>query len=532
MTRSVKEKFKKTIMWSKLRLRKLIFQSLKRYVPGVVEELGKSTLNDDSALIAYAINNAVDPLRSLNYYSDSLCVSERTLWGALCILQEARAPAFDQIICKALLVSSAEIRLQLIIRRTVLEQGRVPHEALVDLLNDYNRLSNRLTNPRAVGAALISLFIDKAPVEEIEGLLGRVTTDVFSLSEFQKLKLLNRFARAKDLHRFTVWENQFLPALSRPAKVKLCLLQYGLFGEEKGFYKLEEKFCNIQYDIAEIYSSRFKPMFDSIAVENNYLSARFEVSLINDVQCIILQQITSRQPFAYMRLGDGESYGFSDDQYVDIAGESRQELHWWGEELNEPLRRELQAQFRASLTYANLLGVPSVLRLIKDFNLSKRDVYPTNSLMARLLCVMQGVEPYLHSKLVVEDQSNLFLFDEKFVSEIFSSAKKVYVVSGLDSKKVDDWGPGADKFEHIEVPTHRLLRDTDIGASKPDIFPDVYRDYMDELSTRAEPGAVFLFSAGFIGKILIAEVVKKGAVALDVGQALVSQVVEKNRERL
>ncbi|WP_332822993.1 hypothetical protein [Stutzerimonas kunmingensis] len=532
MTRNTRAMFKKIKVWSKLRFRKLFIKSLKRYVPGVAAELGKSALNDDSAVIAHAVANAVDPLGSLNYFSETLRVPEKTLWGALCIIQEARAPAFDRIIHKALLVSSAEVRLQLVIRKTSLEHGVVRVKDLNDLLDEYNGLRMRLANPKAVGATLASLFIDKAPVEEIEALLERAKIDVFSLSEFQKLKLLSRLASAKDLHRFTAWESQLFPVLSQPAKIKVSLMRYGLFGEEKGFFKLEEAFCNIQYDIAKIYSSRFKSIFDSIDVKNNYLDARFDASLIDEVQSVILQKITSRQTFAYMRLGDGESYGFADGQYIDTVGESRQELHWWGEELSEPLRQELQAQFKASLAYANLLGVPSVLRLIRDFNLSKRDEYPSNSLMARLLCVMRGAEPYLHSKIIVEDQSNLFLFDANFVSEIFRSARKVYVVSGLDSNQVKRWSPDNGTFEHIEVPTHRLLRRSDIGASISGIFPNVYSDYIAELSARAEPGVVFLFSAGFIGKILIAEVAKKGAVALDVGQALVSQVVKKNRERV
>lgn len=532
MKRSAKAKFKKILVSPKLRLRKFIVNGLKRYAPGIVAELGKSSLSHDSAVIAHALANTLDPLGSLNYYSGTLRIPEQTLWGALGILQDARAPAFDQVIRKASLVSSAEIRLQLVIRSAHFEHGNVHADALDNLLDEYNRLNMRLANPRAVRAALASLFIDKAPVEEIEALLEHAKIDVFSLSESQKLKLLSRLASAKDLHLFIAWESQFLPVLTQPAKIKVSLMRYGLFGEERGFFKLEEMFCSIQYDIAKIYASRFKSIFNSINVKNNYLDARFDASLVDEVQRIILQQITSRQPFAYMRLGDGESYGFADGQYIDTAGESRQELHWWGEELSDPLRRELQAQFKASLAYANLLGVPSVLRLIRDFNLSKRDEYPSNSLMARLLCVMRGVEPYLHSKLIVEDQSNLFLFDANFVSEIFRSARKVYVVSGLDSNQVKRWSPDNGTFEHIEVPTHRLLRRSDIGASISGIFPNVYRGYIAELSARAEPGVVFLFSAGFIGKILIAEVVKKGAVALDVGQALVSQVVEKNRERV
>lgn len=534
MSTMLKTIFQKIKAKGKARFKFAMVVMLERYLPTVAEQLieRRSARSNEAAVLAYALANATDPVAALNYYSSKVQFPEKNLWRVLSDLQEARAPVFDKILREASLVASPELRLQLFIRRTAIEQGCVGSKALIDILGEYVGLSMRLANPKAVGATLASLFIDKAPVEEIEALLERAKIDVFSLSEFQKLKLLSRLASAKDLHRFTAWESQFLPVLSQPAKIKVNLMRYGLFGEEKGFFKLEKAFCNIQYDIAKIYASRFKPIFDSIDVKNNYLDARFDASLIDEVRRIILQQITSRRPFAYMRLGDGESYGFADGQYIDTAGESRQELHWWGEELSDPLRRELQARFKASLAYANLLGVPNVLRLIRDFNLSKRDEYPSNSLMARLLCVMRGVEPYLHSKLIVEDQSNLFLFDANFASEIFRSARKVYVVSGLDSSQVKNWCPGCGKLEHIEVPTHRLLRRSDIGASISGIFPNVYRDYITELSARAEPGVVFLFSAGFIGKILIAEVVKKGAVALDVGQALVSQVVEKNRERV
>nr|WP_298113591.1 hypothetical protein [uncultured Pseudomonas sp.] len=512
----------------KLRAKNVLVDLIARHFPGVAATLGARNAQnrDDVAVLAYALAHATDPLTALNYYSNGFNFSNKTLWLVLCNLQENRKPAFDRIMHDATHVSSSELRLQLLIKQVSLQQTMASDVTIGGMVDTYNCIRPHLENQKGVAADLASLLIDKAPIENIESWLQKVELDIGLLTEFQQLKFLFRLSRSQDKLRFESWENRLLPMVTQPAKLKIMLMRFSLVGDDDAFSKLEEAFCNMNFSISEIYRGQIKPIFDQIPKSNNFLNARFSPRLIDALQGLILQRVIDRQSLAYMRLGDGESYGFADNRYIDDIGLVRQELHWWGAGLDEPLRHELQDKFQVALAHADLLGVPSVLRLIKDFSFSKRDEYSRNSLISRLFGVMHGVGPYLESKLVLEDQSNLYLFDTNFISELCRLAKRVYVVSGLKSSLIDRWAPDKSKVECIEIPTHRLLRNGDIGGSMPGIFPHVYRDYITEITARAEPGAVFLFSAGFIGKILIAEAAKKGAVALDIGQFLIPAVTE------
>ena len=199
----------------------------------------------------------------------------------------------------------------------------------------------------------------------------------------------------------------------------------------------------------------------------------------------------------------------------------RQERHWWGTNLSPESRREIQEGFLASLEKADVLGVPTSTRLVKDFNLIKSDSYPANSIISRILCVMKGMEGFLNGKTIIEGQSNLFLFDSDFCESLFSEAEKVCVISGVNKELVASWAPDPGKLECIEIPTHRLLREGSVGSSTAGILPEVYKEYLEQVSRIAAPGVVFLVSAGFIGKMFIAEAARSGAVALDIGQSLV-----------
>lgn len=485
--------------------------------------------SDHVSLLTYALASATDPLAALNHYSSFFGYSPKMLWQAVSALQQDRAPAFNQIMAAVSEVTAAELRIQILIKRTALQQSAVGDYLLNSLMQDYIRNYGEFENPASVKAALGSVLIEKSHYSDIEARLRVLGIGIVDLTETQKLKFLSRMARARDKTAFLKGESLLLPLLSEPARLKVSLMRFSLFGEDNAFAKLEAEFCHMQFDIAKTYMGQLKTSFDSIPEHRNFLNARFDKKILSNLQNLILHKLVRCEPFSYMRMGDGESYGFVDGHYVDDKGPAWQELHWWGEQLSEPLRIKLQSQFKAALAQASLLGVPSVIRLIRDFNLSKRGAYPRNSLIPKLLCVMNGVSPFLSTKLIVEDQSNIFLFDETFIQQLFGAAKKVYVVSGLQSAKVMGWAPDVSRLEHVELPTHRLLRNSEIGASTAGLFPYVYQEYIDYLSDRAGPGVLFLVSAGFIGKIVIAEVASKGAVALDIGQALVMHVTEAQR---
>jgi len=513
----------KTKIQVKLRLKHFLILLLERFFPQVVKALNARSVEGQRsiAVIAYSLANVENPLAVLNHYTSSLEISSTTLWQAICLLQQQREPAFDSLMAGADSVVDIDLRLLLWIKLKLIKPVKAVESDILSLLRFYNESVKELENKKSVVAALVSLIFEKAPVERTESWLREIGLSVSSLSEHQQLQFLSSIIRAKDYQRFVSWEAELTPVFSEIARLKVQLMRYSIFGGGGAFSKLESSFSALQNPVCEAYKAKVKPLFDKIDTHNNFLDARFEPDSVRSVQQLILQKIIEAKPFSYMRLGDGESYGFSNNYYVDQAGLKRQELHWWGQVLDEECRLDLQSQFLAALESVDVLGIPTAIRLIKELKTSDKNGFIVNSLVSRLFCTMQGVGPFLSNRRILEDQSNLFIFDSRFLSELFRAAKKVYVVSGLKSDIVEGWVPDRNKVQHIEIPTHRLLQNTEIGSSFSIIFPEVYRDYMVRVASLAEPGTVFLFSAGFIGKILISEAARNGAVALDVGQFLV-----------
>ncbi|MDD0842203.1 hypothetical protein [Pseudomonas sp. Gutcm_11s] len=376
---------------------------------------------------------------------------------------------------------------------------------------------------RKLKGLLVGLVVRRYSAAELLWVLESAGIRGRDISEHLKLKVLARIAQDSREDLFLKWRDMFSTELSAAALVKLGMYERQLSGQG-GFLELERTFCALPFYISRYYSDTFKPTFDCLPSARNYIDARYAPSRQEEIRSYILDKIRSREACAYIRLGDGECYGFGcDGEFVTEEGLLRQELHWWGSALDNALRAELVLRFRDSIEVASILGVPTVSRLIRDFNLIKADAYPMNSVMCRILAVMKGGAPLLRSRLVVEDQSNLFIFNAEFLGRICEQADKVVVVSGLCSTRLARYFSCA-KFSFIDIPTHRLLRGEGFASSQEDILPFVYRRYEQEIIALARPGVVFLVSAGFIGKTFIAEAAKKGAVALDVGQYLVSCV--------
>lgn len=343
------------------------------------------------------------------------------------------------------------------------------------------------------------------------------------VSEHIKLKILSRIAQGSRGELLPRWRDRFSKELSPAALVKVYMYESELEGRGE-ISSFELPFCSLPFFISRYYLDFVKPIFDGIPAAQNFIDARYSSGKRDVLKSYILEKIRARQGCAYIRLGDGECYGFGcDEEFITEEGLRRQELHWWGCELDEALRAELQLRFQNSVSAASILGVPTISRLVRDFHLKKAEAYPVNSLMCRILAVIKGSAPLLASRLVVEDQSNLFIFNRALLDKIFDLADKVVFVSGLASDSLSDRFSHA-KIKFIEIPTHQLLRGQGFASAKKEALPFVYLQYEKEIVELAGPGVVFLVSAGFIGKLFIAEAARKGAVALDVGQYLASYV--------
>lgn len=523
--------WRQTKCYIKLWIKKLIIFILRRYLPSSLERLRaaeEGAVDRDerfASLLLYCLTNVSNPVVALNHCSETIRVSNRFLLQVLNDLQNLRAPAFEQLLTDAEAVCSVEVRMQLLIKRVLLNPTS-KEDGLQELWKEYRDNQHVLVGSRAIKGLLVTAILEKSLSKNIELWFEKFQLSLDLLGDSQRLRFLLRLVQSQDRKYFKHWDLVFSKELSPSNGVKVCMMRFWLDRDVDGFSKLERMFCNQDTWLSRRYEKSIKPLLDKISAENNFLNARFDINRLEYLRCLIADKVANQVGFAYIRLGDGECYGFDESDDIDYSGILRQELHWWGTELDEELRRELQSKFCDALPYADMLGVPTVLRLIRDFNPSKQDEYPKNSLMARLFSVMEGAAPFMESRIIVEDQSNLYLFDAEFIERLVRLAKKVYVVSGVSAALVDAWNPDSSKIEHIEIPTHRLLKVGNVGSEVSGIFPLVYQEYIDRVSQLAGPGIVFLFSAGFIGKILIAEVARKGSVGLDVGQYLLSAVTE------
>lgn len=479
-------------------------------------------------VLLHAIEYSRDPIITLNYFSESLGCSEKVLWLALSKLYELRSPVFDCLLKNVDSVLCHSVRIRLRAKRLIISSG--DNQISLDrLFNDYNEAKTKCLDWRDLTNIVVGALVAKAPIAVVENYLSTLGTNINMLTESQFIKLLSRCVDAGEIVQFDHYIDSF-GRMTSAAALKASQMQCELEKRgREGLKSIESSFLKLDYWVAKQYQAQIKASFDAIPVGSNYCYARFDPGAVAHIRNHIVSKVARGESLCYIRLGDGESYGLVDNEYVDTDGETRQELHWWGQQLDAQLRQNLQEKFKDAVACADILGVPTVLRLVRDFNLVKADRYPVNSLVARVFCVMRGVAPYLDNKIVVEDQSNLFLFNYEFLVELFGVAKKVVIVSGLRSDLIKAWAPGVGDYHCIEIPTHRLLREGALGTSFEIILPLIYDEYLREIAARAEPGVVFLISAGFVGKIFIAEAAKHGAVALDVGQALVSQVMHKDR---
>lgn len=477
--------------------------------------------------LQYAIENSKNPIEAVNYFLEILKFDSKTLFKIIKSLHEQRSPAYDELIEGVEFITSLNFRMLLTINNKYFNRALLTEKQIDLLIEEYREAQTSLESERIIKNLLVSIIIDKASVSDVECWLLKIGVNWSALSNHQSIKLLSRISSENEKELFHFWKKRLLPSLSPAAKVK-AMMYNATLQDDKNYEALEKAFCELPFEVSRFYKEHIKPIFDIIPQENNYLNARFDRTQVQAIQNIILDSIRNSNSLAFMRLGDGESYGFIDNNFLDSRGLKRQELHWWGVELGDELRAELRNRYYESVHGSDFLGVPSVLRLIRDFNLGKSDSYEVNSLISRILCVMNASQAFIETKKILEDQSNLYLFDHSFMKAICTAARRVYVISGLNSKLLPDWG-GHDKTEYIEIPTHKILRNTHVASSIEGIFPYVYEKYLDKVSTLAEPGIVFLFSAGFIGKILIGAAAKNGAVALDIGQILVSYALGNDK---
>src|SRR5690606_35311990 len=87
------------------------------------------------------------------------------------------------------------------------------------------------------------------------------------------------------------------------------------------------------------------------------------------LQALVHTALVTKQPFEILLLGDGEAYVFA-HEVGPFGNEDRQmrERHWWNVQLTRSERDALATRLRSAYRSADIVGVPTIHRFVRDFS--------------------------------------------------------------------------------------------------------------------------------------------------------------------
>lgn len=228
------------------------------------------------------------------------------------------------------------------------------------------------------------------------------------------------------------------------------------------------------------------------------------------------------RPLSFLRLGDGEAYAYDPPEVSGVhperfsADDVVRERHWWGTRLEADRRAEIRRAVREAIAGADVLGIPSVYRVVRDLGAPGRP-FGSGRAQRGLLVVLGalGSAIPLRERVLTEERSHQILFDGHSLRDLASRARRVVVVSCWPPEKL----PFLEGLpvDSVRIAPHaQVRRAVDGSAGAPPVFR-AWREIAAQVAERAGPGVLVLVAAGIVGKIFIDRARREGAVALDVG---------------
>lgn len=313
------------------------------------------------------------------------------------------------------------------------------------------------------------------------------------------------------------------------SRIKLKLME--IFLELEGSDKFDRPAWKIAFERLEKfdlpleekeYFLKLKTIYEKLETRHRLLlDIRTSQKEQNEFLELIRSKLIDRVPFLFIRLGDGESYGFdfkSDHASKGLADRHARERKWWGETLTDEIRQKLILRFQETLKDADVVGIPSLFRFIRDafekptklFSLQR--LKPKNTLRG-IQVVMDAVDDaekmstYSSKVWFIEHRSHQVMFTKEKIQDLGKHASKVIIVSNHEAAAIKNFFTGL-SVHHIQIPKERLGKQS---------LPYKMDEIIAIVAGSVTPGSLVLISAGFSGKYLLKVARDRGGVALDVG---------------
>ncbi len=301
-----------------------------------------------------------------------------------------------------------------------------------------------------------------------------------------------------------------------------CLLKVRGEFEFSDYQEVERKFIEYLPAISAEYKLAVINVYDQLRDRVVLLDVKRNSDQFQRFVAMVESKLVSREGFSFIRLSDGEGYLFRDySEHFSEDDALNRERHWWGQEIPADLREKISNNAKAAIQNADVLGIPSVYRFLRDH--SDKSVTLKNSVQGRgLLSVLEGIRMLDRgSAIYTDDKANLAVFNNmQVLRKIAQLAGKVIIVSSGEPNNLKNILGETIDTRLISIPTHNKTLKNDRYTSFEQPLPFLFQNICDAISGLAVAGDLVLVGAGVAGKIFMDTAKSKGAVALDMGSAM------------
>lgn len=285
---------------------------------------------------------------------------------------------------------------------------------------------------------------------------------------------------------------------------------------------VEKEFLRAHPGISKEYQELVQSIYGDIGNRAKFIDVERDASQRSEVLNLIRQKLANKVGFSFVRLSDGEGVIFREhSRFFTHQDSQNRQRHWWGQEIPAGTLDGLITDLQESVREADMLGIPSVYRFLRDH--SHRTKSLSQTIQGRgLLSVLQGVPHYDDGKkLYTDDKANIVLFNDlEIIRQLSGLANRLVVVSSGSRESVHKVFGDCPGMLHIPVPTHNKTRSNPKYQHEGRSLPFVYQEIDRHLASVVSPGDLVLVGAGVAGKVFVGTARRQGCVGLDIGSAM------------
>ena len=373
--------------------------------------------------------------------------------------------------------------------------------------------------------SLLAVLIRCGTAEQLDGFWSNAPGfSIVSIATNTKIALLQKlYAQPDRVAQAIQLRDRFEQSSSPLELLKLRNMDYLSGRQSPGWSHemAEQRFAEAApRGVAREFADVAQPFYARFRDRMVFMEARNDAAQAQSIVDRIRQSLQQKSAFSLIRLSDGEGYLFPDLPHFTEEDARNRERHWWGTELPPELGATIIAAARAAVATADILGIPSVYRFIRDTGDTARSL--SHSLQGRgLLQVLAGLPSSMtDAAQLSEDKVNLALFRELgTVLSLAADARHVYVIGSVQTAHLPASLTNLPNAEFIVIPTHARTLLNERYEPGDLALPFVYEQFL-ERQQNVGPGDLVLVAGGIIGKILLGRARDRGAVALDIGSVI------------